>query len=324
MSDTPATPAAGATAAPATPVSATTIPTAAPGGVDAAMAKLAEIRAAEGTTPAPISAPAPAPAAPAAKPVEAPTASTIQAFIDAQSKAQGETRTEKAARTAAEARATAAEAKLAAYAERLRKNPNEVLAEHGWDAERYIEASISGQTPEAVKRAQLESEFKAMKDELTAYKAEQATATHNRALSDYKSQLAAEFQTPAMATEFAYSLAYMDSPAQLADLVWAEMDRTHRSSGGTQQLSAYDAATAIESTLRAKAKRLPGAAVVTPEPVKPSPILVSPSPTPTTITNGLTATTSAPPTAWDPNEPDDARFQRAAAKLKEAPKTSSH
>lgn len=326
-----ATPAAGAIAAPA-PLSTTptgsivaNAPPPLPGGIDAAMAKLAALRASE-TTPATgdtppqpeIPAVISAPSEPAATPAD-PMAKRVQEFIDAQARLQGETRAEKAARTAAETRAKSAETELASLKARLKDKPNDVLAEHGWDSDKYIEASISGTTPEAVKRAQLADELKTVRDELTAFKAEQAAAVHARSVSDFKSSIVNDLRSAERAAEFSHSLAYMDTPEAFADLIYAEMDRTHRSSGGTQQLSAYDAATAIESTLRAKAKRLPGAAVVTPEPVKP---VTQPAPT-TTITNGLTATTSAPPAAYNPDEPDEARFQRAVAELKKTPKRTS-
>lgn len=84
------------------------------------------------------------------------------------------------------------EAKLARF-ERLKEAPEEVLSEHGWDPDKYLERLATGKTPEPT----TEDKVKSMQEELARLKkeredsiaeneAKQRTQAEQKAIADYK------------------------------------------------------------------------------------------------------------------------------------------
>jgi len=298
-----------------------------PGGVDAAIAIYDKLTAPDAApapaapaAPATAAAPEPAPAA-APEPAVAPAddlAARLERVIaqraDVQQRLQ---RAEADARRAQEADARAA--RLEALA---KDNLPELLREQGWTPEAIVAAMVANDDskPEVVRNnqvearlAQLERDNQALRQDIAAREQAVKVATFKAGIIPALSQ---------KSEEFSHSLAFFD-PEPLQELVYAEMERVYRDSGGSRVPTVHEAAQAIETQLRTRVSRLKGssngvsvAAVESPAP-KPPPVTLVAAPKPSepkTLTNDLSASLGSAP-EWNP-EDEEARLMKAAATLR--------
>lgn len=243
-------------------------------------------------------------------PAQAELARRVQELVRLESESLRRDQESKTAVAAAQAELARERAAREDMLRQLRENPMELLTKHQWDLESLVKAQASSMTPEAVRAARVEREMAELKAELAkrdeAAKAATAEAARSQALMQLKTQLIPA-QLKAVESELPTLRAWMGEP-ELVEAVYDLMGREYRRTNGASTLEPQEAARQLESALRARVQRLPGAPVTAPasQPSsKPNPN-VGPS---ATLTNQHTQHTPNPHTVDPTNE---AALRRAA------------
>lgn len=282
-----------------------------------AEAALEQALAGKEAPPEPAAAPAakaPEPVAPAApSPVEADLNARIQAAAKLEAEAVRQRSEAKAELEALRAEAAQAKAAREALEREVAENPLKVLERHKWSLESLVQHAASRSTPDAVAQGRLADEVAAVKAELAkrdaAAQAERAQAEAVAAQRQLKETYIPEKLREVQA-EIPTLSAWLE-PAEVVEAVYGLMGREYQRTNGRGTLEPQEAARQLETQLRARVQRLPGAQVT---PAKQAPSTPAKPVQPSrTVTNELTQSRGAQPVAnpYDQN----ALNARAVAEL---------